>query len=267
MKLLLLIPWLPPGFLFILFSLGEAQEQTPKTGWTTAFSLESEHDPTNLQDLKKKIKTPIDCVSAWSTAYSHREERKITKDNLLATIPLLKKAWKVSFDFKANKFGGQLLHMTVGEKGTGSGAKYGDRTPALWVNPSKGFFISSAVNGKPSFTKNIKALPSTGEWINIEVGQQLEGSKMIYSIFIGGKKVFSSRNWKPAEFENVQVFASSRWYFPVRGFIKNLLIQNKNDGRSILTLNFIFIMLSLKILKANAYSIGHPHSPFRESSY
>ena len=178
-----------------------------------------------------------------STAYSLREESQITRDNLLANIPLLKKEWKVSFDFKANNFTAfqQLLHLTVGGKGVGSGAKYGDRTPAIWTHSSKGFLVSSAVGGKPSFAKYFKALPSTGEWINIEVGQQLEGSKMIYSIFIGGKKVFSNRNAKPAEFENVQVFASSRWYSPVSGFIKNLLIQNKNDGRSIL--NFIIIML------------------------
>ena len=201
--------------------------------------------------------------------YSHREESQITRDNLLATIPLLKKEWKVSFDFKANKFNGfqQLLHLTVGGKGAGSGAKYGDRTPAIWTQPSKGFVISSAVSGKPSFTKNIKALPSTGEWINVEVNQQLEGSKMIYSIFIDGKKKFSTRNSNPSEFENVQVFTSSRWYSPVSGFIKNLLIQNKNDGRSILTLIFIFIMLFLKILMAVAYLIGLPHSPFWESSY
>ena len=158
----------------------------------------------------------------WSTAYSLREESQITRDNLLATIPLLKKEWKVSFDFKANNFVGlsQLLHMTVGGKGTGKYAKYGDRTPAIWTHSSKGFLISSAVGGKPSYSKYFKALPSTGEWINIEVGQQMEGSQIIYSILIGGKKVFSTRNSKPAEFENVHVFASSRWYRPISGFIK-----------------------------------------------
>ena len=205
----------------------------------------------------------------WNTTYALREEWKIRKNNLLATIPLLKKEWKVSFDFKASKFRGleQLLHLTVGGKGAGSGAKYGDRTPAIWTHSSRGFLISSAVGGRFNFAKYFKALPSLGEWINIEVGQQLEGSKMIYSIFIGGKKMFSTTNSKPAEFENVQVFASSTWYSPVSGFIRNLLIQNKNDGKSVLTLNFIFIMQSLKILKAVAFLIGHPHSPFRESSF
>ena len=183
----------------------------------------------------------------WNTTYSQSEEQQIKRGKLLTTIPLLKKEWKVSFDFKANNFVGlsQLLHMTVGGKGAGSGAKYGDRTPAIWTHSSKGFLISSAVGGKPSFAKYFKPLPSTGEWINIEVGQQLEESEVIYSISIGGKKVFSTRNSKPAEFKEVQLFTSSRWYSPVNGFIKNLLIQNKNDGMLIITLNFIFIMLSL----------------------
>ena len=176
----------------------------------------------------------------WSTTYALRGERKITKNTLLATIPLLKKVWKVSFDFKANKFASyqQLLHLSAGGKGVGSGAKYGDRTPAIWTHPSRGFLVSSAVRGRFNFAKYFNALPSTGEWINIEVGQQLEGSITIFFIYIGGKKVFSTINTKPSEFENVQVFASSRWYRPVNGYIKNFLIQNINDGRLKLKLDF-----------------------------
>ena len=132
--------------------------------------------------------------------------------------------------------------MTIGGKGVGSGAKYGDRTPAIWVDSLKGFIISFAVGGKPSSSKNFMALPSTREWINIAVGQQLEGSKTIFYISIGGKEVFSTRNTEPSDFENVQVFASSRWYRPVNGFIKNLLIQNKNYGRSKLKLDFHFCL-------------------------
>ena len=170
----------------------------------------------------------------WKTAYYLKAEHKITRNNLLATIPLLKKEWKVSFDFKGNSFKGlqQILHMTVGGKGAGRKAKHGDRTPAIWTHSSKGLLISSSVGGKPSFSKYLKPLPSSGEWINIEVVQQLEGSHMIYTIQIGGEQVFSTRNAKPLVFENVKVFASSSWFSPVSGSIKNLLIQNKNDGGS-----------------------------------
>ena len=141
---------------------------------------------------------------------------------MLTTIPLLKKEWRISFQFKAKEFDGlsQVLHLTAGGKGAGSGAKYGDRTPAIWTHSTKGFLISSAVGGKFSYSKYFKALPSTGEWINIVVGQEMVGKYMIYSITIGGKKVFSTRNSRPEEFENVQVFASSSWYSPVNGFFR-----------------------------------------------
>ena len=122
--------------------------------------------------------------------------------------------------------------MTAGGKGAGTGAKYGDRTPAIWTHSSKGFLISSAVGGVFSYSKFFKPLPATGKWINIEIGQELVGTKMIYSIIINGKKVFLVTNSKPTEFENVKGFASSNWYSPISGAIKNLLIQNKNAGES-----------------------------------
>ena len=152
----------------------------------------------------------------------------------MTTIPLLKKEWRVSFLFKSEEYEGlaQILHLTTGGKGAGSGAKYGDRTPAIWTHSTKGFLVASAVAGKFSYSKYFKALPSTNIWINIEVGQEETAGDMIYYVNIGGKNVLSVKNSRPSEFENVQVFASSSWYSPVNGFIKNLLIENKNDGGS-----------------------------------
>ena len=169
----------------------------------------------------------------WDTILSSTNEQEIKRNTLLTTIPLLKQEWKVSFELKANKFSGlqQILHMTRGGKGSGSGSKYGDRTPAIWTHSSRGFLISSAVNGKYSYSKYLKPLPSLGVWTKIEVGQQFVESKMVYSITIGGRKVFSVTNSKPSEFEKVKVYASSNWFSPLSGSIKNLLIQNKNGGK------------------------------------
>ena len=191
------------------------------------------------------MKVKLLLAGPWKAAYFLKAEHKIRRNNLLATIPLLKKEWKVSFDFKANSFKGlqQVMHMTIGGKGAGSGAKYGDRTPAIWTHPSRGFLISSAVGGKVSFAKYFKALPGKGEWISIEVGQELVASKTFFYISIGGRKRIFTQNSRPTEFKNVKLFASSNWYSPANGFMKNLLIQNKNDGRSICTLNFIFIIM------------------------
>ena len=178
-----------------------------------------------------QILTPTYTSGSWSTVFSLKEEHLIGRNQLLTTIPLLKKEWRVSFLFKADEFEGlaQVLHLTTGGKGSGSGAKYGDRTPAIWTHPTKGFLISSAVGGK-SNSKYVKALPSTGEWIVIKVSQEMVANAMIYSITIGGKKVFSTTNSSPSDFENVQVFASSSWYSPVNGFIKKLVIENKSEG-------------------------------------
>ena len=178
-----------------------------------------------------QILTPTYTSGSWSTVFSLKEEHLIGRNQLLTTIPLLKKEWRVSFLFKADEFEGlaQVLHLTTGGKGSGSGAEYGDRTPAIWTHPSKGFLISSAVGGK-SNSKYVKALPSTGEWIVIKVSQEMVANAMIYSITIGGKKVFSTTNSSPSDFENVQVFASSSWYSPVNGFIKKLVIENKSEG-------------------------------------
>ena len=125
-----------------------------------------------------------------------------------------------------------MLHLTAGGKGSGGGSKYGDRTPAIFTSSNR-FLITSAVNGRTSYSKYLRPLPSAGEWTPIEIGQEFEGSKVVYSITIGGKTVFSTTNSKPAAFENVKVYASSDWYSPVSGFIKNLLIENKNDGESV----------------------------------
>ena len=164
----------------------------------------------------------------------------------MTTIPLLKKEWRISFQFKAKKFDGlsQVLHLTAGGKGAGSGAKYGDRTPAIWTHSTKGFLIASAVAGKFSYSKYFQALPTIGTWIDIEVGQEETAGDMIYYVNIGGKKVLSVKNSRPSEFENVQVFASSSWYSPVNGFIKNLLIENKNEGRSKDNYTYLFLLLN-----------------------
>ena len=199
-------------------------------------------------------------AGVWSRAYSLGTEKPIKRNQLLATIPFLAKEWRLSFELKVNDFGSgwrQVLHMSIGGKGVGKSAKYGDRTPALWTHPERGFIISSAVQGDPNFdTKSTKGeLPSTGEWINIEIGQALESRRrvaskrrrrgrvvstrnpeaselenvimFIFFITINGRRVVSTGNPEASEFENVMVFSSSPWYSPVNGSIKNLVIENR----------------------------------------
>ena len=190
-------------------------------------------------------------AGVWTRAFSLATEHKIKRNQLLTTIPLLAKEWRLSLELKADNFGSsfkQVLHMSIGGKGVGKFAKYGDRTPAIWTHPSRGFQISSAVRGKHSFGKYIKKLPSPGEWVKIEIGQALESRRRVVSkgsrksrrvvsttnvnVFIffitfNGRRVVSTGNPEASEFENVMVFSSSPWYSPVNGSIKNLIIENR----------------------------------------
>ena len=93
MKSFLVIP-LFLCYIFILFGFGEAQDQE----WTTAFSLEGEH--------------------------------VIAKNTLLTTLPSMTKEWKVTFEVNPTDYSfksyASVLHLTIGGKGTGSGAKVRD---------------------------------------------------------------------------------------------------------------------------------------------
>ena len=199
MKFLLLIRWLPPGFLFILFGLGEAQGQTPMSEWTTAFSLESEH--------------------------------QIVRDSLLTTLPQMTKDWKVTFEVNPTDYslGGltSVIQLTTGGKGSGSSAKVGDRIPAVWFHKTKGVLVSSALDGKAAYSKYFKGLPPVGEWTRIEVSQILVSSQYMYSIRIGNEEVFSKPNTKPVELSDVKVYAGNPWSSGLKGSLRNLKIDIK----------------------------------------
>ena len=57
--------------------------------------------------------------------------------------------------------------------------------------------------------------------------QVLEDTKYVFGIFIDKKNVLSIDNLKPETFENVKVYATSRWYPAQRGSIKGLRIENR----------------------------------------
>ena len=167
----------------------------------------------------------------WKTAFSLNAEQEMAKDNLLTTIPSMTKEWKVSLEVNPTDYTftgyANVLHLTIGGKGLGSSANVGDRIPAIWIHKTRGVMISSALNGKASYTKTFNQRPPAGEWTRIEVAQTMVGSKYIYSISIGNKNVLNVENKKPVELSNVKVFAGSPWYTARNGFLRNLEVEIK----------------------------------------
>ena len=167
-------------------------------------------------------------MTEWTTAFSLESEHQIVRDSLLTVLPNMTKEWKVTFDVNPTHYSWNglksILHLTTGGKGVGSNAKVGDRIPAIWFHKTRGVLISSALDGRVSLNKVFKPLPPAGEWARIEVSQILVSSRYMYSITVGNK-VFSKPNRKPVELSEVKVFAGSPWYEGQTGSLRNLKIE------------------------------------------
>ena len=167
-----------------------------------------------------------DQTLVWNTVYKLEGEHTLSKGFLLETIPKLPKGWKVSFEVKPTDYKyksyASVLHLTIG----GKSGKIGDRTPAIWFHKTRGVLISTAMDGKATYSKQYrKHLPPTGKWTKFEVSQSLLEGHYIFSLDIGGSNVFSKPNSKPVELENVKVYSGSPWYEEQKGSIRNLKIE------------------------------------------
>ena len=136
----------------------------------------------------------------------------------------LEKQFNVSFEVKPTSFQwGQrnVIHFTIGD----DHGNYGSRTPAVWLI-SERFVIASAVNGNKNYVYTSVTFP-TGDWISVQISQIKSLSNYIYSITINGNVVHTVTNNNPAEFRNVQIFASDPWYEAQPGFIRNFVLYSK----------------------------------------
>ena len=179
----------------------------------------------------------------WSTAYSRARKHVIARNRLLTTLPELTKEWRVGFEVYPASYSARyasVLHLTIGGKGSGSGSRVGDRIPAIWFHKTKGVLVSTALNGKVSYNKAIKDLPPTRKWTKIEVSQTLVMSKYIFSITIGGKKVFTKPNTKPVELSDVKVYAGSPWSPSQKGSLRKLKIEIKTPDCATGEMHFHF---------------------------
>ena len=104
----------------------------------------------------------------------------------------------------------------------------GDRIPGIWFHKTKGVLVSTGLDGKASYNKFVKPLPSVGAWTRIEVKQSLVSSQQhMFSITIGKEEVFTKPNTKPMELSDVKVYAGNPWSSSQKGSLRNLKIEIK----------------------------------------
>ena len=178
------------------------------------------------------------CLMDWTTSFSLPSQHLLTKNDLLTTLPTLTKEWRVTFDFYPTSYNyrgyAQILQMST----NGRSGKIGDRTPALWIHNTRGVYIATTLNGKPSVGKFFKTKkPPLNQWTTIEIIQAKKGSVFMFSLAIGGKTLWSVENSDPREFSDVKVYASSGWYEAQAGYIRGFLIENMAPGENNIDLN------------------------------
>nr|XP_047137903.1 uncharacterized protein LOC100212432 [Hydra vulgaris] len=155
-------------------------------------------------------------------------EEMLKKNNLIATLPLLDKAYSVSFNLKPNSYSvgwKSVIHLTIGQ----NIGQYGERTPAVWFlhDGSGKLTIASAINGNPNYYFHTDPLP-LNQWSNIRISQFRFNGVYTFTVYINGKVIHSIENTKPQSFKNVKVYTADPWYDEQDGFIKDLRIINGN---------------------------------------
>ena len=165
--------------------------------------------------------------SKWTTVFSSIGEHPLAKNNLIGKLPSLAKEWRVSFDFKPEKYSNDglmsILYLTVG----GNTAKHGDMTPAV-------YFYKGSIWLGFSRGKNFKSIHDVMDseqipiniWITMKISQELNNKgTYIIKLDVGGREVFLLENEIPRNFSNVKVYASGPWRAPQPGFIRDIVIE------------------------------------------
>ena len=119
--------------------------------------------------------------------------------------------------------------MTIG----GRSGNVGDRTPALWIHKTRGVYISTTLDGKPTVGKFFRTKkPPINEWTTVEISQARKGSKYMFSLIIKGEILRSVENTQPRRFSDIHVYASSEWSVAQAGSIRGFKIENMMPGKN-----------------------------------
>ncbi|XP_065658659.1 uncharacterized protein LOC136083183 [Hydra vulgaris] len=157
----------------------------------------------------------------------------LKKDNLIATLPLLEKAYLLSFKIKPTWYSPEyknIIHLTTG----GDTGEFGYRTPSVHLSyDTRKLSVWSAINGNPNREFiTPEALP-LNQWSSIRVSQVRVNSIYFFRVYVGGKLKIDIQNTNPRSFKNVKVYSADPWYEAQPGSIKELRIFSGNNEQII----------------------------------
>eukprot|EP00092_Neocalanus_flemingeri_P098263 GFUD01125294.1.p1 GENE.GFUD01125294.1~~GFUD01125294.1.p1 ORF type:complete len:194 (+),score=17.76 GFUD01125294.1:31-612(+) len=176
----------------------------------------------------------VDNAWAGSERFELKEPIAIKKNNQIGSLPFLAHSYGALFDVLINSKGPTKYWKSIFalKKVQDSGDPYGQDTPQVFLNnDGKGFYICSSRNGAGGcYTDPIDR--DIGKWYHVEISQTLKswplGNQFEFEVKIDNQSVFTVNNTKAEQFSNVAVLAGNRWWEPMDGLIKNIVIGTYN---------------------------------------
>ncbi|XP_047144857.2 uncharacterized protein LOC101241697 isoform X2 [Hydra vulgaris] len=142
---------------------------------------------------------------------------------MVASIKKLDKEFRVFLKIHPNVYTKELhnvIHLTVGS----SQKSRGREVLGVWFSDVGDGRLNITV---PTKTKYFISDPQpTTAYCTIDILQQKEKNKYIYTIKINAETVYSEQNKKPKTFENVQVYVSNPWDLVQDTYIEGMFIIN-----------------------------------------
>ena len=108
---------------------------------------------------------------------------------------------------------------------------YGSRIPGIWVHMKDGITtirIHIAINEYKNHFADAKiSSVEVNKWIAINVSQSKIGGDYHFKYEMNGTVIYTEKNTKPRQYENVTIYISDPWYSPVPGYIRNVYLKGK----------------------------------------
>ncbi|XP_065680531.1 uncharacterized protein LOC101236628 [Hydra vulgaris] len=156
----------------------------------------------------------------------------LKKDNLIATLPFLEKAYLLSFKIKPTFYSPpykSIIHLTT----EGDAGEFGYRTPSVYIYDTGKLSVWSAINGNPNREFIAPDTLLLNEWSSIRITQVRVNSVYFFRVYVDGKLKIDIQNTDPRSFKNVKVYSADPWYEAQPASIKDLRIFSGNNEQII----------------------------------
>ncbi|XP_065680932.1 uncharacterized protein LOC136094806 isoform X4 [Hydra vulgaris] len=155
------------------------------------------------------------------------DEDILKKDNLIATLPSLEKAYLVSFKIKPTLFSPgykNIIHLTT----AGDAGDYRFRIPSVYLYDTGKLSIWYSFTWFSTKEYIVPQSLSLNEWTSIRISQDRINSIYFFRIYINGTLMIDIKNTYPLSFDNVKVYCTDPWYETQPASIKDLKIYSGN---------------------------------------